>query len=159
MEGIIIREMTQEDLLDVHAIEKRCFTTPWQLSSFNYEINNKNAILRVVIFNKQLIGYVCIRSILDITHVLDLAVMPEYRRMGFGSLLLINALQELKRLQPETNIITLEVRESNIAAIKLYEKFDFKEIGRRRGYYTKPREDAVIMEQDIISRNSNWTFH
>ncbi len=159
MEGITIRAMTRKDLSEVHAIEKMCFTTPWQIKSFDYEINNKDAILKVAFFNHQLIGYVCIRSILDLTHVLDLAVIPEFRRMGFGSLLLKNALQELRRLKPVTNAITLEVRESNIAAIQLYEKFGFKEIGRRRGYYQKPHEDAIIMEQGLSSDDSNLTFH
>ncbi len=159
MEGITIREMSNKDLAEVHDIEKRCFTTPWQVSSFDYEISNKDAILKVAIVNNQLIGYVCIRSILDVTHVLDLAVTPEFRKMGFGSLLLMNALYELRRLKPETTSITLEVRESNIAAIRLYEKFGFREIGRRRGYYQKPHEDAVIMEHDITSNDSKPTFH
>ncbi len=159
MEGITIRKMTHKDIAEVHAIEHRCFTTPWQVSSFEYEISNKDAILKVAVFNNQLIGYICIRSMLDVTHVLDLAVTPEFRHMGFGSLLLMNATYELRRLKPETVSITLEVRESNIAAIRLYEKFGFKEIGRRRGYYQKPHEDAVIMEHDINTDDSKLTYH
>jgi ribosomal-protein-alanine N-acetyltransferase len=73
-------------------------------------------------------------------------VLPEFRRRGIGSMLLQDAMQELISLQPVTDIIILEVRESNTAAIKLYEKFSFNIIGKRIGYYQKPSEDAVIME-------------
>ena len=149
MERLIIREMSRNDLPRVHAIENQCFTTPWQLSSFEHEIGNKDAILKVAVLNNQIIGYVCIRSILDVTHIIDLAVIPEFRRMGIGSKLLIDALQKLRILKPDTKHTTLEVRESNIAAIRLYEKFGFIEIGRRRGYYCRPHEDAIIMELDM----------
>lgn len=141
--------MTHEDLVQVHAIESRCFSTPWQLSSFRYEIDNINAILKVAVFHVDIVGYVCIRTILDITHLMDLAVKHEVRRMRIGSRLLSAAMEDLRMLKPETTLLTLEVRESNIGAIKLYEKFAFNEVGRRRGYYKKPNEDAIIMGLDL----------
>ena len=149
MEGITIRKMKHEDLPHVHAIEKQCFSTPWQLSSFEYEIDNIDAILKVAVFHVHIVGYVCIRSLLDITHVLDLAVKHDVRRMGIGSLLLVSAMQEHRRMKPGVKSLTLEVRESNIAAIKLYEKFGFDEVGRRRNYFKKPHEDAIIMGLDF----------
>ncbi len=145
MEGIVIREMLHDDLLPVHALEGQCFTTPWELRSFEYEISNKDAILKVAVFHNQIVGYVCIRSMLDVTHILDLAVILKFRRMGIGSMLLEEVLKELKGLKPDTRRVILEVRDSNTAAIKLYEKFGFEEIGRRKGYYQKPHEDAIIM--------------
>ena len=150
MEGISIRKMKHEDLEQVHAIETRSFSTPWQLTSFKYEIDNINAILKVALFNLDIVGYVCIRTILDVTHVLDIAVKHDVRRMGIAKMLLSAALQELRTAKPEIKNITLEVRESNIAAIKLYEKFGFDEIGRRRDYYKKPTEDAIIMGLDVL---------
>lgn len=159
MEGIVIRAMSQDDLPQVHAIENQCFTTPWRLSAFQYEIDNVDAILKVAVIEDRLVGYACIRSILDVTHIMDLAVAPKYRRMGIGSMILKAVLQELRKLKPDTKLLTLEVRESNLAAIKLYEKFGFKEIGRRRGYYNKPAEDGVIMELDIGPHNLPFTFH
>ena len=149
MEGISIRKMKHEDLAQVHAIETRCFATPWQLTSFKYEIDNIDAILKVALFDLDIVGYVCIRTILDVTHVLDIAVKHDVRHMGIASILLSAALQELRTIKPETKNITLEVRESNIAAIRLYEKFGFYEIGRRRDYYKKPTEDAVLMGIDV----------
>ncbi len=159
MAGIIIRKMLHGDIMQVHEIGKQCFTTPWQLSSFEYELENRDAILKVAVLNVEIVGYICVRSILDVTHIMDLAVTPGFKRMGIASLLLRNALQELRRTRPEIILITLEVRESNIAALKLYEKYGFREIGRRRGYYKKPAEDALIMELDMNADNSSSIFH
>jgi len=155
--------MFMSDLTQVLEIERMLFTTPWDISSFKYELEHKNTILKVAVFNEQnlpdgrrldslssqVIGYVCIRTILDVTHILNLAVPPKFRRLGIGSMLLRDALEELRRSKPEARLITLEVRESNTAAIKLYEKFGFKVMGRRIGYYQKPHEDAVIMGLEI----------
>lgn len=141
--------MSYNDLPQVHAIEKKCFSTPWSINAFKYEITYRHAILKVAVLNNQIIGYVCLRTILDVTHVSNLAVLPEFRRRGIGSMLLQDALQELKHSGIETNLVTLEVRESNIAAIRLYEKFGFKIIGRRIGYYQKPPEDAIIMGLEL----------
>lgn len=138
--------MSYEDLPHVHVMEKNCFTTPWDISSFKYELRNKSSILKVAVFGSRIISYVCIRTILDITYVLNLVVIPEFRRMGIGTRLLLDGLKELTDLRPDTGLILLEVRESNTPAIKLYEKFGFKTIGKRAGYYHKPNEDAVIME-------------
>lgn len=137
--------MSPDDLPEVRAIEVRCFTTPWPVSSFKYELKSRQAILKVAVLNGRIVGYVCIRTILEITHILNLAVLPSFRRKGIGSMLLCDALQGLKLCRPDKESLTLEVRESNTAAIKLYEKFKFKIIGRRVGYYNKPHEDAVIM--------------
>ncbi|HBH61797.1 MAG TPA: ribosomal-protein-alanine N-acetyltransferase [Nitrospiraceae bacterium] len=159
MAAIIIRKMLPGDMLQVYEIAKQCFTTPWQLRSFEYELENRDAILKVAVLNVEIVGYICVRSILDVTHVMDVAVTPRLKRTGIGGLLLSNALQELRRVRPDINLITLEVRESNIAAVKLYEKYGFREIGRRRGYYTKPIEDALIMELDMNEDNSSFIFH
>jgi len=140
--------MSESDLPQVLEIEHVSFTTPWDISSFKYELGHKNTILKVAVFNEQVVGYVCIRTILDVTHILNLAVLPKFRRLGIGSMLLRNALEELKESKSDIRLITLEVRESNIAAIKLYEKFGFKVRGKRIGYYQKPHEDAVIMERE-----------
>jgi len=149
MIGVVIRKMLMSDLPQVLEIERISFTTPWDINSFRYELQHDDTILKVATFDNKIIGYVCVRTILDVTHILNIAVLPEFRRRGIGSMLLEDALQELKRLRADINIITLEVRESNTAAIKLYEKFGFKIMGRRHGYYTKPSEDAIIMALEL----------
>jgi ribosomal-protein-alanine N-acetyltransferase len=140
--------MMHADLPVVQAIESRCHATPWQLSSFAYEIDNKDAILNVAVYDNQIVGYVCVRTILDVTHLLNISVEPEFRQKGIGTLLLKDVLKELSCLKPNTTV-TLEVRESNIAAIKMYMKCGFKVVGKRRRYYQKPDEDAVIMQVEI----------
>lgn len=159
MEGITIRKMSYADILQVYAIAEKCFTTPWQLSTFEYELSNNDAILYVAVLDNEIGGYVCLRTMLDVTHVMDLAVTPKLRLTGIGSMLLRAALQELRRLRQDVHLVTLEVRESNIAAIRLYEKYGFKEIGRRKDYYKKPNEDAIIMELDINAGNYSSTLH
>ena len=149
MEEIIIRDTSYDDLPQIHAIENQCFTTPWSLGSFKYELGNRQSIFKVAVKNKQIIGYVCLRVILDTAHVLNLAVMPEFRRKGIGSTLFQDALQELKRQYPDVEISTLEVRELNTPAITLYRKFGFSIIYKRAKYYQMPDEDAVIMGMEL----------
>jgi ribosomal-protein-alanine N-acetyltransferase len=86
---------------------------------------------------------------LDATHILDLVVIPEFRRMGIGSMLLSDAVEELGEKRPDTGHITLEARESNTAAVRLYGKFGFAVKGRRKGYYRNPAEDAIVMSLDM----------
>ena len=151
--------MSHADIPQVHDIARHSFSTPWQASSFEYELANNDAICNVAIADRKIIGYVCLRSMLDIVHVMDMAVIPGLRRTGIGSMLLSSALQDLRRIKRDIHLVTLEVRESNIAAIRLYEKFGFKEIGRRKAYYKKPFEDAIIMETDMNAAPSSVTFH
>ena len=143
--------MSPDDLSRVKALADQSFTTPWSISSFEYEIGNKDAVLKVAAKGSLIIGYICIRSFLDATHIMDLAVTGELRYQGVGRRLLLEALQEIKNIKPETEHITLEVRESNIAAIKLYEKFGFRETGMRPNYYSNPNEAGIIMGLDLAN--------
>lgn len=140
--------MLPADLRQVCDIENLCYTTPWSFNSFKYEIFNSDAILKVAVFNSQIIGYVCIRTILDMTHLMNIAVLPEFRRRGIGKMLLGNAIGELKRLRSAAKL-TLEVRQSNLAAVRFYEKSGFSITGMRKKYYKEPEDDAIIMELDI----------
>jgi ribosomal-protein-alanine N-acetyltransferase len=148
LEGLIIREMLPADLPEVYAIEKESFSTPWSLTSFKHELNQSYSILKVAVINGRVVGYICIRTMLDITHILNLAVTPGFRRRGIASWLLIEALDELTHSQKEDDFITLEVRASS-PAVGLYEKHGFRVIGRRRKYYSKPVEDAILMGLDL----------
>jgi ribosomal-protein-alanine N-acetyltransferase len=148
LEGLIIRGMAPADLLDVFSIETEAFSTPWSISSFRHELTERYSILKVAILNERVVGYICLRTMLDITHILNLAVTPGYRRRGIASWLLIEALDELSNRQKEADFITLEVRASS-PAVKLYEKLGFRVIGRRKGYYHKPLEDAILMGLDV----------
>jgi ribosomal-protein-alanine acetyltransferase len=137
--------MVPDDLTEVHSIEIQSFTTPWSIKAFKHELGNKNAILRTALLGGKTIGYICVRTLLDVTCILNLAVRPGFRRMGIATMLFKDALGELRASGQHADIITLEVRESNYAALAMYEKFGFQIAGRRNGYYKKPREDAIIM--------------
>ncbi|MBI5739427.1 MAG: ribosomal protein S18-alanine N-acetyltransferase [Nitrospirae bacterium] len=146
MEEIIIRKMRPDDLEQVHDLEVVCHPTPWSVTSFRFELENRDAILKVAVSEGRVIGYVCVRTILDVTHLLNIAVLPGARREGVGGMLLRNVLDELKRLKPGI-CLTLEVREANAAARRLYEKFGFRATGRRKRYYQEPEDDAILMER------------
>lgn len=137
--------MRAEDLPQVHAMEDQFYGTPWSASSFSHELGNRDAILKVAVCYEQVIGYICIRSLLDVTHLLKLTVLPRFRRRGIGRALLGGALHALRERRLDIRELTLEVRESNSAAIALYKQAGFKETGRRTGYYRRPNEDAIIM--------------
>lgn len=149
MEGLIIRRMSYEDIQQVHEIERLSFTAPWSIDSFIYELNNRMTILLVAEFNGQIIGYICLRTIIDVTEILNIAVHPKFRRRGVGAGLLKRALDELMSEHQDSKTVRLEVRESNTPAIALYKRFGFEVIGRRRDYYHSPREDAILMGMDI----------
>ncbi|PSO78029.1 MAG: ribosomal-protein-alanine N-acetyltransferase [Cyanobacteria bacterium QS_4_48_99] len=108
----------------------------------------------------QLIGISCFWSILEEAHITILGVNPDYQGKGLGQLLLCAILQDAVRCQLER--ATLEVRVSNRTALYLYEKFGFKQAGRRRGYYKNPQEDALILWRGDLDRSefhqmlTNW---
>ena len=141
--------MSPDDIPQVKALADLSFTTPWSISSFEYEIGSKNAVLKVAVKDSRITGYICIRSFLDATHVMDIAVVEKHRQQGVGSMLFLEALREITKAKPETKHITLEVRESNAAAIELYKKYGFMETGRRKNYYKDPVEDGIIMGMDL----------
>jgi len=145
----MIRDMFEHDLPDVHMLESICEPTPWSVNSLRYEINNKESILKVAVRDDKIIRYVYISTLLDITHVMKINVLPENRRNGIGSALFSESLNQLRLNKPDVKSITLEVRDSNSAATKLYNNFGFRKTGSRRNYYKNPLEDGIVMQLDI----------
>ena len=140
----MLRPMTMADLDAVCAIEEQCFSVPWSRESMKKELKgNDQAHYLVVEIDEKVVGYAGFWQVLDEGHIMNIAVAPEVRGQGLGEELMRAMLQQGAQL----GIIywTLEVRVSNIAAIKLYEKVGFTSAGIRPGYYEKPREDANIM--------------
>lgn len=145
--------MSYTDLQQVHAIEEETFSTPWSINSFRLEMDHKISTAKVASIYNRVIGFICLRTFVDITAVMNIAVITAFRRRGVGSLLVMNALSENARLHPGIRGYILEVRRSNSAAVNLYKKFGFEVTGTRRSYYTAPAEDAVIMGKTASSRN------
>ena len=137
------RKMTQDDADAVAALEAKSFVMPWSREDFWREANNELASYVVGELDGQVIAYAGAWVSFEQAEVLSVAVDPNFRGLGVGTLLfgeLINAV----KLRGATSI-TLEVRPSNTAAIKLYESFGLRSVGRRRNYYLDNGEDALIM--------------
>ncbi len=139
--------MLLSDIPEVLRIERLSFTTPWSRISFLEEIHAINSIAIVAQFKDIIIGYACARYFLDECHLLNLAVHPDYRRLGVASSLLEDLFDRLK--DKGCIYFYLEVRISNYSSRKLYEKFGFKTVGIRKKYYLCPIEDAVIMMKEL----------
>lgn len=135
--------MRESDIPNVVEIENISFSTPWSAQSFKKEIYKPYSISRVAIMDSRIVGYICAGRIIDEAHILNLAVHPDCRKMGIGRLLVSTVLEEL--INTGCRYVYLEVRASNIAAIRLYEGFGFKKIGIRKHYYVMPEEDAYVM--------------
>ena len=141
-----IRKMTAREVPQVAELEKLCFSQPWSEKSVAGELDNPLALWLVAMEGDRLAGYVGSQTVMDETDMMNLAVAPQFRRQGVGEAL-VNALTaSLKELG--SRCLTLEVRDSNEAARALYGKLGFTEIGRRRGYYRDPREDALILRKE-----------
>jgi ribosomal-protein-alanine N-acetyltransferase len=95
------------------------------------------------------VGFAGFWLVLDEAHLADIAVRTAYRRMGLGELLVISIIELAMKLN--ANVVTLEVRASNLAAQSLYQKYGFTETGMRRGYYIEDGEDALIMATESIT--------
>ena len=143
MSGLLIRRMDEETVAQVAALEQICFARPWSLAAFESELRNPLAVYFVALDRGEVAGYAGMHSILGEGYITNIAVNPACRRSGIARALL-DALITFARLHSLT-LLTLEVRASNAAAITLYEGAGFLAVGRRKGYYDVPKEDAVIM--------------
>jgi len=140
--GLTIRSLTYADLPAVLAIERRSFPTPWSLAMFVLELSKGDGICLAAERKGQLVGYLICARYDTIHHVMNVAVAPEWRRLGVATRLL----RELYRRAGEGEArFTLEVRRSNHGAIALYEREGFRIAGVRRRYYQDNGEDAYIM--------------
>lgn len=137
--------MKVSDLSRVVVLEKSLFTTPWPEEAFKAEIDRKSALILEV--DGKIEGYICSLVVLDEAEITNVAISKEKQRQGLGFLLISSMLEFLKNKGCVD--IYLEVRENNLAAIKLYEKSGFEKFGIRRNYYSKPRENALVLRKNI----------
>ncbi len=137
-----IRRLTYADLPQVIAVERRAFSTPWSLAMFVLELSKPSGICLAALRGERIVGYLVCSRYDTVWHLMNVAVDDRLRRQGIAEALM-DRLFEMADAPGEQ--YTLEVRMSNVSAIKLYEKRGFRAAGRRRGYYHDNREDAVIM--------------
>jgi [ribosomal protein S18]-alanine N-acetyltransferase len=136
-----------DDLDAIEEIERVSYPTPWSRSMFAGELAKPSSIsLGAYDPAGALVGYLIISRYVDAWHVMNVAVAPAHRRQGIAAALLERLFEVTAR--DTSRGYTLEVRVSNAAAIRLYERLGFRARGVRRGYYTDNREDALIMWRD-----------
>ena len=116
---------------------------PWSEASFRNEIDHQHGISLVAERGKEVVGYGVVWVVADEAHITTIAVDPEQRRQGIAWKLMVELLERAK--ERGATCATLEVRASNEAAIKLYERLGFEVCGRRRAYYADNKEDAMVM--------------
>lgn len=146
---ILIRLLEASDIDEIIQLEKLCFPEdPWSRLSFETELDNPLSVFFVAVDEEsgKMMGYGGMWLMHDIADITNIAVHPEYRREGIGKNIL-NLLVKIAK-EKEMTAITLEVRESNIPAQKLYESAGFVRCGIRKRYY-QGREDAIIMTLDF----------
>jgi [ribosomal protein S18]-alanine N-acetyltransferase len=143
--AIHIRDATERDLPRIMEIERLAFPAPWTLASFQRELTLPFSRIMVALpaDSSSIAGFLCRWLIADECHILNIAVHPDSRRLGIGTVLIAEAVNEAK--STGAGVVTLEVRRSNLPARQLYRKFEFEERRLRRHYYG-PGEDAIIME-------------
>lgn len=140
---MIIRSAQIDDLPHILEIENASFSTPWGKGDFYDLFSSDIAYLIVSVNNDNVItGYAGFWTILDEIHLGNIAVLPQFRKMGIGKKLMEYIILFAKN--KDINGITLEVNSKNTAAIALYESLNFKTYGKRKNYYGE-NEDALIM--------------
>jgi ribosomal-protein-alanine N-acetyltransferase len=135
------------------AIERHCFSDPWPLEGFREVLGMPGTVALVMTEADQPMAYFLAREILGTAEVLNLAVVPEFRGRGLGAELLDAGLAAVRARGGSE--VFLEVRASNAVAQALYASRGFRTEGRRRGYYRRPDEDALVLRLVMAPVRSN----
>jgi ribosomal-protein-alanine N-acetyltransferase len=143
--SLVFSELTAADVDAVVDIENQSFETPWSRNLFLRELStaiSRSTLARAGEHADRLLGYVCRWLVLDEIQILNLAVHPNHRRCGVGRALVQGVIDEAYEQRVRT--VSLEVRDGNESALRLYESFGFERTGIRRNYYGNGR-DGVLM--------------
>lgn len=153
--AIVVRPAVESDIPTVSSIERDSFADPWSVESFHTSLDRERMRFLVAesaeagtgVEKTPLVGYVIALLLSGEAEIADIAVAPGARRRGIGGLLLDAMLAEAAAEGVQT--MYLEVRESNASARALYATRQFREVGRRKGYYHHPVEDALLLRRDL----------
>ena len=138
-----VREMKQDDLRDILAIENKSFKSPWTKRLFEETLFSPIAANFVITAGDEIVGYLCLYTVEDEAHILNIAISPAHRQKGHASVLMDKVIEQMG--EKGITQYYLEVREGNNEALGLYRKFGFTAIGKRKKYYTDTNEDALVM--------------
>ncbi|MBR1658747.1 MAG: ribosomal protein S18-alanine N-acetyltransferase [Oscillospiraceae bacterium] len=145
--SFLIRNARESDLPRLLELERACFSVPWTEDMLRRQMAPGQNVFLAAETEGTVAGYVGLLYVLDEGYISNVAVAPAYRRRGVGDALL-GALEARAR-EKSLAFLTLEVRESNVPARALYAKHGYLDVGRRKNYYKKPREDAILMTKEL----------
>ena len=140
---IEIVRMNESHVSAVAELERQNFSDPWPDIAVRGELTNKLALWLVALEDGEVVGYVGSQTVLQEADMMNIAVADSHRRRGIAKMLVEELIRQLDAYQ-----LTLEVRASNAPAIALYEKLGFGQVGLRKNYYRKPKEDALILRKE-----------
>ena len=140
---IEITRMNESHVCAVAELEKQNFSEPWSENSVRGELTNDLALWLVALDGDCVVGYVGSQTVLGEADMMNIAVADSHRRRGIARALVEELIARL-----DATMLTLEVRASNTPAIKLYESLGFQQVGLRKNYYRKPKEDALILRKE-----------
>lgn len=143
MKNCTIAPLREEHILEIARLEAVCFSSSRTEEALLAELTNDTAVFFVALCENKVAGYAGMHCILDECYIDNIAVFPAYRRQGIAGALL-DALEDYARAHG-ASFLTLEVRVSNMPAIRLYRGKGYQEVGARPNYYNKPREDALLL--------------
>ncbi len=144
---MIFRPMLEVDLDQVVEIEKASMPSPWSRELFEAELKRDMARYFVAEEDGKVAGYMGYWEAPQEAHIINLAVGPSYRNRGIGQKMMEYCMEFAKK--KGAGLATLEVRESNEAARRMYEKCGFRFVAIRKKYYSDNQEDAVVMLKDM----------
>lgn len=145
---ILYERMNEHHVAQVAALEKVCFSDPWSENSIASELRNPLSLWLVAMDGEALVGYVGSQAVMGEADMMNVAVSPDYHRQGIAGELVTRLVEELKGRGNHS--LALEVRESNLGAIALYQKLGFTQVGYRPGYYRNPKEGALILRKEWV---------
>ncbi len=141
-----IREYVNGDEIKIAALEKECFSSPWSETAITDAVSNGTQFL-IAEKGFDFAGYISLNTAADEGYINNIAVSKKFRRQGIAEKLLTVLAKKAER--QKLAFLSLEVRESNAAAIKLYEKCGYENMGVRKNFYENPRENAIIMTKTM----------
>lgn len=145
----LLRPMARLDVRRVYEMECACFRSPWSYEALLGELRNDVAHYRVLDVGGELVGYAGMWVLFEEAHITNVAVMPDYRNHGYGERIMRGMMAEAAKLGAEK--MTLEVRESNGTAQRLYARLGFVKGGYRPRYYSDTGEGALLLwNRDIL---------
>lgn len=180
MNTLVTQVLQAAQIPEIVALDKICLGGLWTAQGYQREIESPNSTLlslnlidREVGTESKMIGVACLWSILEEAHITLLAIHPDYRQQGFGTLLLLCLFEDA--IARNLSWATLEVNENNEKAINLYKKFGFEVAGKRKKYYKLTGDNALILwrkklrdrefkvalsqwQQDLTARLSNSNY-